>query len=83
MLLTSVYSSKYINLIATSKSFVNFRSKLESRLTGRHDSEDSVYNENCKQKEFNMAELRSRLTDTGNIKRAMSKWHDLEKEQHK
>jgi hypothetical protein len=52
---------------------------------GRHESEDSIYNENCKLKEQNLAEIRSRLTDTGNIKRAMNKWMEMDKEsaQHK
>ncbi|KAI6177454.1 Stretchin-Mlck [Aphelenchoides bicaudatus] len=63
--------------------FSLLKSKLESRLTGRHDSEDSVINENYKQKEQNMAEIRSRLSDTGNIKRAMNKWMELDKAQNK
>ncbi|KAI6215549.1 Stretchin-Mlck [Aphelenchoides besseyi] len=62
--------------------FSLLRSKLESRLMGRPDNDsDSAYVENYQAKMQTMAEIRTKLTDTGNIQRAMLKWQEMDRSQ--
>ncbi|KAI6188689.1 Stretchin-Mlck [Aphelenchoides besseyi] len=62
--------------------FSLLRSKLENRLMGRPDNDsDSAYVENYQAKMQTMAEIRTKLTDTGNIQRAMLKWQEMDRSQ--
>jgi tRNA threonylcarbamoyladenosine modification (KEOPS) complex Pcc1 subunit len=75
------------NLIQAQQDAFDFsvlRSKLESRLKGNVTTADeTVYVENSQAKQQALAEIQSKLSNTGTIRRTMNKWLAMDKKTNK